>query len=182
MLAEGPKGGPKGQKETQRAKRRPKGPQTKLLVVYKVFFCFACCVCLCIVNFCFIPLKTRLLDSIVHAPCGDGHHRLGLCLCHRCHRALLLLLSGKRAFCLLEETNEHLCSWEPRTRLDRRTRVRWTGRTRRTNRLQNFSFSVFSPIWPLSLSLHITLVILKEEEKFPDNSFLMANKSWTKQC
>ena len=58
-------------------------------------FLFACCVCLYIVNFCFIPLKTRLLDSIVHSPCGDGHHRLCLCLCHRRHRALLLLLSGK---------------------------------------------------------------------------------------
>ena len=50
--------------------------------------------CLC-VNFCFIPLKTRLLDSIVHPPRGDGHHCLCLCLCHRRHRSLLLLLSGK---------------------------------------------------------------------------------------
>ena len=47
------------------------------------------------VNFCFFPLKTRLLDSIVHPPRGDGHHCLCLCLCHRRHRSLLLLLSGK---------------------------------------------------------------------------------------
>ena len=124
-----------------------------ILIGFNINFDFACCVVCILLTVFFIPLKTRLLDSIVHPPRGDGHHRLCLCLCHRRHRALLLLLSGKTLPPMMKRELPDSFSCERRTKLLRRTWVQSTRMARRTDRWFLFLFinKILSRSWSVWL-------------------------------